>query len=46
MMKRSPCEVKNRRKSKIFGLVLVVSIGLVLEEEEFLKLILEMTLYS
>ena len=34
MMKRSPCEVKNRRKSKIFGLVLVVSIGLVLEGEE------------
>lgn len=45
-MKRSPCEVKNRRKSKIFGLVFVVSIGLVLEEEGFLKLILEMTLYS
>ena len=34
MMKRSPCEVKNRRKSKIFGLVVVVSIGLVLEGEE------------
>lgn len=34
MMKRSPCEVKNRRKSKIFGLVLVASIGLVLEGEE------------
>ena len=34
MMKRNPCEVKNRRKSKIFGLVLVASIGLVLEGEE------------
>ena len=34
MMKRSPCGIKNRRKSKIFGLVLVASIGLALEGEE------------